>query len=595
MHAIILTAGLGRRMRPKTFDNHKTLLQVAGKAILCRIIDALLTNNICQITIGTGYCESRLKRYLKDCYPKIQFNYINNSRFKETNNIYSLSQILNTCEIDDDILLIESDLIFESNVIKKIINSSYENVALVDHYQPGMDGTVVEIADNKIINIFLPHLQLKNFSYVNKYKTLNIYKFSKSFCKNVFKKILAFYVNSIDDNCYYEYILGVLIYVQKETIFAELIHDEKWTEVDDANDLEIAEYIFNPSKRFDLINHKFGGLWNFDIIDFCFPVNQYFPGESVMSEFKNCFEKMIKSYSSCQLELNKKLSYFLLCDEKYVTMLNGASQIYPLLSNIWSKKKVLMPSLTFGEYHRVFINTSYYEDKGRVCENEIVKKTKSSDIIVFVNPNNPTGTILSTQFIYKLAQSNPQKNFVVDESFLDFSEEISIMKFLNNEPLDNIIVIKSLSKNLGVPGLRLGFVFSTNQDFQTFVNQNIPIWNINSIAEHLLEILLKNRDYLVLSYELTKKDREKFIDNLSKLDFISHVFPSHANYILIKFKDVYSKLSGLSKALLEKDHIYVKDVSEKIKDEFTYFRIAVRKHDENCFFIQSLKRNYENI
>jgi len=590
MHAIILTAGLGKRMRPKTFNNHKTLLQVGGKTILCRIIDALLDNNICHITIGTGYFEDRLKRYLENNYPQIQFNYMNNSRFHETNNIYSLSQILNTCEIDDDILLIESDLVFDGSVINRIIHSSYENVALLDKYRPGMDGTVVEIADNKIINIFLPHIQDKNFSYENKYKTLNIYKFSNEFCKNVFKKLLNFYVNSIDDNCYYEYILGVLIYIQKETIYAELIQDEKWAEVDDVNDLDIAEYIFNPSQRLKQVNQKFGGLWNYDLLDFCFPINQYFPGESVISEFKNCMEILMKSYSSCQSELNKKLSHFLLCNEKHVVMLNGASQIYPFLSQKMFEKNVLMPSLTFGEYERIFSNKAYYEDMGQICKNEISKKLASNDVIVFVNPNNPTGTMIPTNYIYDLALSNPQKIIVVDESFLDFSKEISIMKLLTDKPLSNILVIKSLSKNLGVPGLRLGFAFSTNQEWMTFVNQHLPIWNINSMAEHLLELLLKNREYLIQSYENMRKDRDLFIKKLSQLDFISHVFPSQANFIMVKFKNVHTKLTGLSKMLLEKHRIYVKDLSNKIKDNSVYFRIAVRKQSQNNYFIHCLKK-----
>ena len=183
--------------------------------------------------------------------------------------------------------MIESDLIYSIDVIEKAINSKHKNVALVSPYKIGMDGTVVEVRENKINGLYPPHLQGENFNLFDKYKTLNIYKFSKEFCKNEFKKLLVYYAKSIDDNCYYELILGILIYMQRQEIFCEIIPNDLWVEVDDPNDLFGAEFHFNKKYRISILENTFGGYWSYDIIDFCFIRNMYFPTKSMMAEMKS--------------------------------------------------------------------------------------------------------------------------------------------------------------------------------------------------------------------------------------------------------------------------------------------------------------------
>ena len=246
--AIILAAGYGNRMRPLTDDTHKTLLTVNKVPIINRIIDGLLENNIDDIIIGTGYLADKLKEHLINEYPNVNFIFVDNPDYRITNNIYSLSLIFNSISIDDDILLIESDLIYDASMIKRIINSSYENVALVDKYKTGMDGTVVQISGDIISNIIPPHLQTENFDFTDKYKTLNIYKFSKEFCNTSFTHLLDYYTKVIDQNSYYELILGILIYIQKANIYAEIVDNESWAEIDDPNDFHQANFLFSKEK-----------------------------------------------------------------------------------------------------------------------------------------------------------------------------------------------------------------------------------------------------------------------------------------------------------------------------------------------------------
>ena len=239
MKAIILTAGYGRRMRPLTNQTHKTLLSVAGRTIIERIIEGLVDNGITDIAIVTGYRREELTAFLTSNFPDVRFTFVHNARYDETNNIYSLALAFEQLTLDDDFVLIESDLVYEPSVIRRLIESPRDNVALVDRFQRGMDGTVVTLRGDVISNVIPPHLQGSDFDFSDKFKTLNIYKFSRDFCNTVFKQLLTYYAKVIDDNCYYELILGILIYMQRETIHASLIEGEDWSEVDDPNDLRV--------------------------------------------------------------------------------------------------------------------------------------------------------------------------------------------------------------------------------------------------------------------------------------------------------------------------------------------------------------------
>jgi histidinol-phosphate/aromatic aminotransferase/cobyric acid decarboxylase-like protein/choline kinase len=590
MKAIILAAGFGNRMRPLTNTIHKTLIKIGNETIIERIINGLIANRIKDIVIVTGYLADTLKDYLLSRHSQINFTFVHNARFRQTNNIYSLALAMNSIEIDDDILIIESDLIYENNVIERIIKSPYANVALVDKFRSGMDGTVVTVVNSVITNIIPPHLQDANFDFSDKYKTLNIYKLSKEFCAKTFCKLLTYYNQTIDDNCYYELILGILIYMQREVIHAEIVQeDEKWSEVDDPNDLRVSDFIFNKENQLKILDETFGGFWSYDITDFCFIRNMYFPNTSILSELKNNLANLIHNYGSKQTILNQKLSYFLLCKEEHVNLLNGVSQVYPILRSAFPDDKVLIPKPTFGEYPRIFRNAVTYSDQIGIHLDEILTKADNCRVVVFVNPNNPTGSFLQSEAIYDFALRYPQVIVIVDESFIDFANGPSMFSLIEKTPLMNVLVLKSLSKCLGVPGLRIGFVYSHNRRFNQLIKESLPIWNMNSLAEFFLETILKHRRELQTSFDQTIRDREDFRSALSKLPFVQKVHPSAANFLLVELKD-HLKLPLLASALLSEHSIYVRNISKKFSNGNYFLRLAVRLPEENNTLIEHLTR-----
>ena len=213
--ALILAAGFGNRMKPLTNNKHKTLLEVSNEPILERIINSLIENKIYKIYIVTGYRDIEIKEFIKNKYPELEITFIHNERYRETNNIYSLALALEQIKFNKNLILIESDLIYKKNVLTKLLDSPYSNAALISKYTTGMDGTVVSVRDDLITGVFPPYLHTDEFDFSDKYKTLNIYKFDADFCNGDFRKFITFYSSMIDESCYYELILGIVIYMNR--------------------------------------------------------------------------------------------------------------------------------------------------------------------------------------------------------------------------------------------------------------------------------------------------------------------------------------------------------------------------------------------
>jgi histidinol-phosphate/aromatic aminotransferase/cobyric acid decarboxylase-like protein/choline kinase len=579
-------------MRPLTDHCPKTLLEVGGKTIMGRILEGLVDNGITEVCIVTGYRADEVEDYVSREFGHLQCTFVRNERFDSTNNIYSMALALERIEPDSDVILIESDLLYEPSVITRLLKSEHPNVAMVDKYRTGLDGTVVSIsADNVITQVIPSSLQAANFDFSDKYKTLNIYKFSAEFCRTTFRKLLGYYARSIDENCYYELVLGILIYMQQVQVHAETLDGEVWAEVDDANDLRAASFTFVPADRRRQLESSWGGYWQTPVTDFAFIRNMYFPNSAIMSQLRAALPELVANYGSAQKLLNEKLGYFLWCDPRHLQLLNGAAQLLsPILQRRFRPDRVLLPQPTFGEYPRLFPQALTYGDRGRIDLDEIKQKAADVDLVVIVNPNNPTGTTVPTEDIYDMAVLFPDKTVLVDESFVEFSGQPSIGSSAEETDAKNVVVLKSLSKSLGVPGLRLGYVFSTDRDLIAQIGSELPVWNVNSIAEYFLEIILKYRGELADSVAATIRDREEFIGLLGALAAVDTVFPSGGNFVLVRLALGAACAARFADRLLEDDDIYVKDVSSKFADGYVYWRLAVRTPKDNRQLCDRLNR-----
>jgi histidinol-phosphate/aromatic aminotransferase/cobyric acid decarboxylase-like protein len=452
-----------------------------------------------------------------------------------------------------------------------------------------MDGTVVTISEGVITSVIPSHLQGADFDFSGKYKTLNIYKFSAEFCRSVFAGLLRYYAQSVDGSVYYELILGILIYLKQARIHAVLVEPgERWAEIDDPNDLAVARFTFQEHDRRSILEATYGGWWAHDVLDFCFLRNMYWPTSAMLSELRRDLPQLLHSYGSTQAVLDRKLQWWLLCREGHATTLAGLSQVYPWLSQRLAGKRVLLPSPTFGEYPRAFPKHETYCDNFRIDLGELEKRLPGAEVCVVVAPNNPTGTEVETAALHALIARHPRVLFLVDESFQGFSTQPSLMTLLEREPLRNALILVSLSKTLGIPGARLGYVYTCDAAWRDALRSTLPIWNLSSLAERVLEIGLKHRPALYMALRDTRRDRARFAEDLRSLDAIEQVIEGGANFVLAAVRRQCLPPVGVVEHLLAQHRIMTKDVSTRIADGGTWLRLAVRLPQENRLLVEAL-------
>ena len=262
MQAIILAAGMGRRLGEYTKDNTKCMVPVNGVRLIDRVLNQLSELDLKRVVIVVGYKGKELVDYIGNRYDdKVKIEFVSNPIYDKTNNIYSLWKVEKQLQ-EDDTLLLESDLIYDDKLLHMIEENPYPNLALVAKYETWMDGTMVRIdSDNNIVN-FVPKKAFK-YSEVNSYyKTVNIYKFSKDFSEKTYVPFLNAYCKVMGNNEYYEQVLRVITLLDKSTMKALPIGNERWYEIDDVQDLDIAETLFLPdNERLQRYSKRYGGYW----------------------------------------------------------------------------------------------------------------------------------------------------------------------------------------------------------------------------------------------------------------------------------------------------------------------------------------------
>lgn len=579
LQAVVLAAGYGRRMRPLSDTCHKALLSIGDSTILGRLVVGLLALDVDRVTVVTGYRAAEVQEYLVGRFPADRLRFVHNERFDETNNIVSLGLALDVLARDATggaVVITECDLLLDPSVLALLAQTATGNVALVDDYRTGMDGTVVSVVDGTIEQVFPPHRQGSDFSYVGMFKTLNVYRFTEEFCRRTLAPLVRWYAAEVDAGSYYELVLGMIAGLPAHGITAVKVPPGSWIEVDDPNDLAAARFRFEPQHRAEILDRSLGGHWGFDLLDFSFLRNVHFPTESMIAAMRHALPELLGSYSSTQAVLNEKMAWFLGCPAERVQVLHGTAQAFPILADLLGTGPVATPEPTFGEYRRAFPAATHYRDRPGIDLADLDQHARAGDLLVIVNPNNPTGTTLPTPVLHDLAARHLDTRFLVDESFLGFSAEPSLIDALETAPLRNVAVLVSLSKTLGVPGLRLGYLYCQDVELHTALGRRLPIWNISAPAEYFVELLLKFRPELAASLERTVKDRQQLRTDLLCVPGVTQVSAGGGNFLLARLSGDTHHGRRLRAAMLVAEAIDVKDVTARFPDGAPRLRIAVR-------------------
>lgn len=577
-------------MRPLTDDCHKSLIEISpGVTILGRILASLTRRGIEEVVIVTGYRAEEVRDYAQRTFPAIRFTFVHNERYAETNNIHSMALACQAVDFSEGLMLIEADLVFDDAVFDALDGCHHDNVALIDRYRPGMDGTVVRTnTDGLIVSVIPPDRQPAGFDFADTFKTLNIYRFSAPFAAGAFSRMVQFYAQTVDDNCYYELALGMLIALGHAEVHGAPVPAGSWCEVDDPVDLGNARFLSSPLTRRAALDEEWGGHWGLDVIDFAFVRNMHFPTPQMITELRLQLPELVGCYGSSQAVLDRKMSWFADVPAGRVVAVNGASQFFPWAAVEFAGRPAWLPSPTFGEWTRAFPAASTYPDLGD-ARLHLPDLLAPQSVAVIVNPNNPTGTTVAAAEILSRCRSNPDVIHLVDESFIRFSGQPSLIEHLESDPLNNVMVVQSLSKFLGAPGLRIGLVYSTNAELLQRFRSWLPIWNMNSIAEKLLELVLKNRPELERSITMTRADRDDLVGRLGSASWVRSVWASGADFVLAELDMDRATSNALADRLLSEHRIYVKEISHRFDGLGSYWRVAVRLPAEHEMLIDAVR------
>lgn len=610
MQGLILAAGMGKRLKELTADNTKCMVKVNGITLIERALQILDKKNLSKIIIVIGYQGEKLRQFVDGLNINTKIVYVENPVYYKTNNIYSLS-LAKDYMCSEDTILLESDLVFEEAVIDALIDDKRETLTLVDKYESWMDGTCTILDDNDCIVDFIPGKYLDFSEKSRYYKTVNIYKFSSHFSKYTYIPFLSAYATAMGNNEYYESVIKLIAMLDTKEITAKRLTGQIWYEIDDIQDLDIAESLFeeNALKRYKKIAERYGGYWRYpNLIDYCYLVNPFFPSPKMTDEICSNFNELMAQYPS-GMRVNSLLAAKNFgVKQSHIVVGNGAAELIKSLMEKFGFNKVGFIRPTFEEYPNRFCNEAIImnilTDDFRYSVDDIIKffSEKEIDALVLINPDNPSGNYIERVSLQKLIEWAKDRKIVlvIDESFVDFadldnSDTLKDLSLIDEEILasyENLYVVKSISKSYGVPGFRLGVIASSNEEKINIIKEDVSIWNINSFAEFFMQIYEKYQKDYEMSLVKIRQERKHIIEELSKIGNIA-VFPSQANYIMCRLKDGAITSNQLAQKLLEQYSILIKDLTPKIKNGGQYIRMAIKTGAENNKLLSAISKIME--
>lgn len=600
VQAVILAAGLGKRLGAATRRSTKCMVELNGRRLVEYALDALIRARVERIVVVVGHGADEVRAFLGREQAGIPVQYVTNPIFAETNNIYSLLLAREYLE-QDDTLLLESDVIFEPEILLECAAHRARNVAVVAAYEPWMDGTVTVLDDDQRVIRIVSKREFRRADAGTYFKTVNLYKLSREFSRCRFMPFLAAYVGVEGRGHYYEDVLRALVYMGADDLVALPVGERRWYEIDDAQDLDIAGVLFaSQEQRFERLQRRYGGFWRFPRLkDFTYLVNPFFPSVGLREELAEAAPRLATMYPS-GLAVQRSLAAGLFrCEPDQVLVGNGAAElISALLAE--TAGPVGVPTPTFEEYPKhpeaVLLAPPPSEpaafrhdlgDLARAC------RERSPAALVLVNPNNPTGQVFCRACVLALLDDlRPLgTRLILDESFVDFVDGCPGRSLLEPDTLahyPNLVVVRSLGKSHGIAGLRLGVLASGDDALLQRVAARLPIWNINALAEWFLQTAGRYEcDYRTACRRLVEA-RAGLLADLAGLPALRPI-ESGGNFVLCEVRPPWNAAS-LCRRLLEEHWTLVKDCTGKSGlGAGQYIRIAVRSESENAELIRALE------
>jgi threonine-phosphate decarboxylase len=334
-----------------------------------------------------------------------------------------------------------------------------------------------------------------------------------------------------------------------------------------------------------------------EIIDFCLIANPYYPTREMLEDLKENFPNLIKSYpSSSSISSQNNLAAVLHVNPDHLIIGNGATELIVLI-NTTLIERIAVPVPTFGEYIEKLkdqrdaeLFTLKPEENYKLDLKAYLAWVHQRGLkaLLVINPGNPTGQLFSLdEMIEFLERAKDLELVIVDESFIDFAGETIPSLLQVAEQFSNLLLVRSMSKHCGVPGLRLGYCYSGNLYVLNRMRQYIPTWNVNTLAQYFLSLLPSTNAAYHESRKRLIGDVRWLYNALRAIAGIE-VYPTGANFVLFKIKGgmTAAELQGL---LLTEHGMYVRDCSNKIGMDNYHIRVASQGREKDSKLVEALE------
>jgi histidinol-phosphate/aromatic aminotransferase/cobyric acid decarboxylase-like protein len=360
---------------------------------------------------------------------------------------------------------------------------------------------------------------------------------------------------------------------------------------------ELRRHLFYETSHSPALTDLVGYQKASDIVDFCFIANPYYPTASMLEDLQRSLPNLIKSYpSSNPLTSQKHLAAVLGVDPEHLIIGNGATELISLMQ-LTLIDRIAVPIPTFGEYiekMKDLRDAELYaldpDDRYRLRLDDYADwvSQRKLECLLIINPGNPTGQFIPLdEMMDFLRRARDLELVIVDESFIDFAGDPIPSLLPLADQFTNLLIVRSMSKHCGVPGLRLGYCYSANLYLLNRLRRFVPTWNLNTLAQYFLSQLAAND---AAYHEARKRligDVTHLYEDLRTIPRLE-VYPTGANFLLFKVQNGMTA-NELQNRLLVEHEMYVRDCSNKLGMDAFHIRVASQGREKDARLVAALR------
>jgi threonine-phosphate decarboxylase len=361
--------------------------------------------------------------------------------------------------------------------------------------------------------------------------------------------------------------------------------------------VELRKHLFYETSHSPALTDLVGYEKAKEIVDFCFIANPYYPTAGMLEDLQRSLPNLIKSYPSSNPMMSQRhLAAVLNVDPERLIIGNGATELITLIMLILIDR-IAVPIPTFGEYIekiKDLRDAELYalnpEDRYRLRLDDYLEwaHKRQLECVLVINPGNPTGQFIPLEEMVEfLHRARDLELVIVDESFIDFAGDPIPSLLPLADQFTNLLIVRSMSKHCGVPGLRLGYCYSANLYILNRLRRFLPTWNLNTLAQYFIS-LLPNTDG---AYQEGRKrligDVQHLHEALGTIPSLE-VYPTGANFLLFKVRNGMTA-NELQMRLLDEHRMYVRDCSNKLGMDAFHIRVASQGRAKDTRLVEALR------